>query len=287
MRAPKYYTAFRCLADACTHSCCVGWGIDVDEDTLSLYRSLGTPFGEEILRGIVQEGEGAHFALCPNGNCPNLDERGLCRIISTLGDGALCDICREHPRFYNEVAGGIEVGVGVACEAAARLVLSCDEYDEIIPIDEACEPSDVSFDARVPRAALYAQLREADMPYDERRDKIARAFGFVWDDERAACQLSSLEYMEEAHRARLLQVIGRGREGADEIACERLFAYLVYRHASAATSEAAFDAAVRMALFVEELFARLMATGMDAVRAAILLSEELEYSAENTVALMQ
>ena len=104
MRAPKYYTAFRCLADACTHSCCVRWEIDVDEDTLSFYRSLGTPFGEEILRGIVAEDEGAHFALCPNGKCPNLDERGLCRIISTLGDGALCDICREHPRFYNEVA---------------------------------------------------------------------------------------------------------------------------------------------------------------------------------------
>ena len=287
MRAPKYYTAFRCLADACAHSCCVGWEIDVDEDTLSFYHSLGTPFGEEILRGIVQEDEGAHFVLCPNGKCPNLDARGLCRIISALGDSALCDICREHPRFYNEVAGDIEVGVGVACEAAARLVLSCDEYDEIIPIDEACEPSDVSFDARVPRAALYAQLRERNLPYEERRDKICRAYGFVWEAEVAFGRLSSLEYMEQAHRARLLQVVGRGREGADEIACERLFAYLVYRHASTATSEETFDAAVRMALFVEEVFARLMATGMDAVSAAILLSEEIEYSEENTAALTQ
>ena len=287
MRAPRYYTAFRCLADACTHSCCVGWEIDVDEDTLSLYHSLGTPFGEEILRGIVEEGEGAHFALCPNGKCPNLDERGLCRIISTLGDGALCDICREHPRFYNEVAGELEVGVGVACEAAARLILDCAEYDEIVTIEEEGEAADVSFDARVPRAALYAQLRESTTEYDERRGSIARAFGFAWDEKRAACQLSSLEYMDEAHKATLLHLTKMGREGANEVACERFLAYLVYRHASAATSEAAFGAAVRMALFVEELFARLTANGMDDVRAAILLSEEIEYSEENVSSLMQ
>ena len=27
--------------------------------------------------------------------------RRLCRIILNLGEDALCDICREHPRFYN------------------------------------------------------------------------------------------------------------------------------------------------------------------------------------------
>ena len=27
--APKYYNEFKCIADKCTHSCCVGWEIDM------------------------------------------------------------------------------------------------------------------------------------------------------------------------------------------------------------------------------------------------------------------
>ena len=28
--APNYYPAFRCIADKCRHSCCIGWEIDID-----------------------------------------------------------------------------------------------------------------------------------------------------------------------------------------------------------------------------------------------------------------
>ena len=38
--APSYYKNFKCLADRCTHSCCIGWEIDVDADTLLRYEQL-------------------------------------------------------------------------------------------------------------------------------------------------------------------------------------------------------------------------------------------------------
>ncbi len=287
MRAPRYYSKFRCLADKCTHSCCVGWEIDVDEDTLSYYRTLPSPIKEEILWGVACGEDGAHFALCANGKCPNLDERGLCRIISALGQTALCDICREHPRFYNEVGGTLEVGVGAACEAAARLILSSADYAEIVALDgEEDETLVGDFDALFARAALYAVLGDHTKAYEARRALLADTCGFRYDGARAAKLLSALEYMDEAHRALLLRIAACARGEADVVLCERFLAYLIYRHASSATTAEAFDAAVRGALFVEELFARLLASGMDAVRAAILLSEELEYSEENTAALL-
>lgn len=259
----------------------------MDEDTLAFYRALGTSFGEEVLGGIVTGEDSAHFALLENGHCPNLDEHGLCRIISTLGEGALCDICREHPRFYNEVAGVLEVGVGVACEAAARLVLGACDYDNVVPIDDEIEAPFDGYDARVLRQSLYAVLKKDDVPYDVRRTEIEKTYGFSWDSEDVAKRLATLEYMDLAHRDLLLQVAKGSREGADGVACERFLAYLVYRHASAATSDATFGAALRMALLLEGVFARLLASGMDAVCAAILLSEEIEYSEDNVAALSQ
>lgn len=288
MRAPRYYQNFKCLADACTHSCCVGWEIDVDADTLAYYRALPEPLRKEILSGIAEGEDGAHFALCANGKCPHLDERGLCRIISKLGEGALCDICREHPRFYNEVAGRTEVGVGAACEAAARLILASDAYADIVTLDGDEEAACVcGFDARAARALAYGVLGDRNRAYDERREEISASCEFRYDAARAAALISLLEYMDGAHRDLLLRAAAGTREGADALSCERFLAYLIYRHASPAGDAAAFDAALRGALFIEELFARLLASGMDAVQAAILLSEELEYSEENMAQLLQ
>ncbi len=260
----------------------------MDADTLAYYRALPSPIKEEILCGITCGEEGAHFALCANGKCPNLDERGLCRIISALGEGALCDICREHPRFYNEVSGRLEVGLGAACEAAAALILSADTYAEIVPLDaEEGEVCVGGFDAVSARAALYALLGDRARDYDARRETLGVTYGFAWHAKAATERLLVLEFMDEAHRDLLLSAAGAKRGGAHDLASERFLAYLIYRHASAAESAEAFGAAVRMALFIEGLFARLVENGLDEVQAAILLSEELEYSEENTAALLQ
>ena len=36
---PDYYSAFRCIAGACKHSCCIGWEIDIDEESLEIGRA--------------------------------------------------------------------------------------------------------------------------------------------------------------------------------------------------------------------------------------------------------
>ena len=91
---PKYYKDFKCRADLCKNNCCIGWEIDIDDKTLKKYLSLGGALGAKIKENIAKTGGVSHF-LMKNGRCPFLNEHNLCEIITELGDGALCDICRE------------------------------------------------------------------------------------------------------------------------------------------------------------------------------------------------
>lgn len=37
---PIYYKDFKCIAGACPDSCCQGWEVDADSDSLKYYASL-------------------------------------------------------------------------------------------------------------------------------------------------------------------------------------------------------------------------------------------------------
>ena len=99
---PSYYKDFTCIAENCRHSCCIGWEIDIDEDSLAKYQALKGGYGSVIQESISSDPDGEpHFRLGKDERCPHLNEQGLCRIILNLGEDHLCGICREHPRFYN------------------------------------------------------------------------------------------------------------------------------------------------------------------------------------------
>lgn len=128
---PDFYFDFSCTASRCRHSCCRGWEIDIDEDTLALYDALTGDIGDTVRRSIERTPT-PHFALTENEDCPFLQPDGLCRLILTLGEESLCDICAEHPRFYNEYPDRIEAGLGLCCEEAVRLLLERDTPLELI-----------------------------------------------------------------------------------------------------------------------------------------------------------
>lgn len=285
MFAPRYYKDFVCTADRCTHSCCVGWEIDIDEDTLALYKSLEDPLGAEILKTVKETDGGAHFCLDEKGRCQNLDARGLCRIIRALGEGALCDICHAHPRFYHDTDRE-EVGLGCACEAAAALILSSDAYGEFIVVDGDNTPVSLAtdFNARAAREALYQTLGNRSLPLHARIAALTARHGTP-----APLPLHALEYLDGAHRTLFLHAAEKSAEisAAEEKLCERFLAYLIYRHASPATSPADFSRAVRLALSLLSLFAALITDTLSPVAAAVALSEEIEYSEENTALLLK
>ena len=148
---PDYYLKFKCIADKCTDSCCIGWEIDIDDRTMAKYAALGGDFGEKI-REITQHGV---FPLGENGRCAFLDDNGLCRIISAVGEGYLCDICREHPRYYGIGADGLDGGLGLACPEAARIILGQVGLPDFVTVEGS-----PSYTATDPYAAKAHELRD-------------------------------------------------------------------------------------------------------------------------------
>ena len=123
---PEYYDAFSCLMGQCRHTCCAGWEIDIDDESLERFRAMPGEIGERLRAGIVEDEEGAHFRLTDEGRCPMLNAGGLCELLLACdGDmDVLCDNCFNHPAFDNSMGGGrIECGLGLCCEAACRLIL--------------------------------------------------------------------------------------------------------------------------------------------------------------------
>ncbi len=122
---PDYYNKFKCIADRCTDSCCIGWEIDIDSDSMERYKRCGGELGQRLSENIsVSEDGTCSFILGENERCPFLNGQNLCDIYAEMGEDALCNICSDHPRFRSFLSDRTEVGLGLCCEAAAGLILS-------------------------------------------------------------------------------------------------------------------------------------------------------------------
>ena len=215
--APDYYTEFKCIADRCKHSCCIGWVIDVDDDTLEYYHTIEGELGERLKKGIDESGETAHFILGEGERCPFLNQTGLCDLITELGEESLCQICTDHPRFRTYTADSLHLGLGLCCEAACRLVLTSPvafidlKTGEAVAVDTrlpACT------DTRTPAewASFYRGLERLDPAWDAYLDRLAacEAWSAAPADECLSAYFA-FRYPEHrrfgAHAVRLLQTL--------------------------------------------------------------------------------
>ena len=295
--APAYYPRFACIADRCRHSCCIGWEIDVDEDTLQRYDALEGGYGEKISASIEGREDCPHFCLGEGERCPHLNECGLCRIILSLGEDYLCDICREHPRFYHETVHGREVGLGMACEEACRLILESEIEPQLILLGEdGEEEADTSrFDTLPARAQLYALLREPLLPYATRLELMAATYELSpadYPDAHWRALFSNLEYMNKANRVRYATCFSTAPDTPAwaEPYLARALSYFIFRHCTPAEDAQQFAASLGLCLILERLLASLSRDLPSGDLAALqeharTLSEELEYSEDNTDAI--
>ena len=287
--APAYYKHFKCIAERCEHSCCIGWEIDIDSDTFEKYQNLTADYASAIRETISTDGT-PHFRLGACDRCPHLDEQGLCKIITNIGEDYLCDICREHPRFYNYTTVA-EVGLGLSCPEAARVVLSSPDFDAIEEIGElSIEADGIDFDGRTDRETIYAILQSED--YAVALEAIYRTYAIeVGEDADWLERLSSLEYLYAEHRDLFLNYASKRRPAEADESLKRFLAYLVYRHCTEAFDADDFRDRLAFCLFGERLLATLIsvksaATLEEIATLASIISEEIEYSDENTSALM-
>lgn len=284
--APVYYQEFACIANRCRHSCCIGWEIDVDPDTHAFYQTLQGDYAKEI-RDSIDADDQPHFVLTAHDRCPHLDEHGLCRIIKAYTKDALCEICREHPRFYHDTPHGKEVGLGLCCEEACRIVLGSDHFADMIELEDLeGEPDCQAFDATPLRAQVFALLANASMPYSQKLHEICNMFDVtpaVLSDSEWKSILGGLEYLDVAHLALFsCYDASLASPAYAEAILTRALAYFVYRHCSPSDDQIDFCENLGLALFLERLLCSMICAGHDPYDAARILSEELEYSEDNT-----
>lgn len=190
LRYPDYYSRFRCTASACRHNCCLaGWEIDIDDGTLAYYEQVKGSFGTRLREQIAQQpGQSAYFILDKNGCCPFLNTQNLCDIYTQLGEEHLCQICTEHPRYYDWFSEGTEAGVGLCCEAAAALILGRNNKMnlEMCP-DDTFQPEEYSEQERRIERELFAMrdelfdIIEQSDTVDQYMDDLHRAAGDMQD----------------------------------------------------------------------------------------------------------
>jgi len=268
----------------------------VDSSTEQKYISLTCAYGERIRQSIDSNPE-PHFRLDENERCPHLNRTGLCNIITEVGEDYLCDICREHPRFYNYTAHAKEVGIGMACEEACRIILGSDRYDTFIEIEEINDENDVFFceyDATAYRNEIFSTLSNASISYTDKLKSIEKSFAVSTagvSDAQSRELLSSLEYLSDSHKE-LFSCYTSSAAVPKEIEkeLERALAYFVFRHCSDAENEDELRASLGFCLFCERLLASAAAASnardsSGIAELARIVSEEIEYSEDNTAAI--
>ena len=292
---PDYYPLFRCIAGACKHSCCIGWEIDIDEDTLETYKTIDGEIGERLQASIDFDCDCPHFITGADGRCPFLNKDNLCDLILGLGEEALCGICDMHPRFRNDFSDRTELGLGLCCEEAARLILTRDAPMQLITleddgIEEECDESDLYLYSV--RDNAFAIMQDREFSYTERTEHLAMAFGI------------DLPAPQPAHWADVYLELERLDENWTDLldslrsdfspnsfpqwdnVWEQLAMYFLYRHLPAALWDGDVESKISFALLSVQLIqwlcsAKENVSFNDLLELVRMYSSEIEYSDEN------
>ena len=293
--APSYYKDFSCIADKCKHSCCIGWEIDIDERTDELYKTVGGELGKRLENNIDRSGEVPHFKLACGERCPFLNENGLCDIISELGEGALCQICDDHPRYRNFYADRTEIGLGLCCEAAAELILNNKEKTELVVLQNDGDEDDPDADEEIffsMREKIFSIVQDRTLGINERIEKLLSEFDLAMPEKTLsewADDFLTLEMLDGEWGIMLNKIKSKNTmpQFTDELAAEQILYYFIYRHLADGLYDGRFSERVRFAILaLTMIFAVADTCDLSLTEASRFYSSEIEYSEENVEAVL-
>lgn len=144
---PTYYYDFQCINKNCPDTCCGGWNISIDSESLKRYRRIlrnfhksthNTPSHSTLSHNFSSPHPSKAF-LChfrkaidfhhsairlSDRFCPLLTNENLCGMYLHLGKDSLCKTCRTYPRHQEELGSLREISLSLSCPEAARIILS-------------------------------------------------------------------------------------------------------------------------------------------------------------------
>jgi len=292
--APDYYPEFRCIADKCRHSCCIGWEIDIDPETRERYRQLSGDFGHR-LNAAIEDGEPAVFRLGADERCPMLNPNGLCDLITELGEGALCQICADHPRFRSFFSGHTEIGLGLCCEEAARLILTRQAPMALIELEDdgaPIIPDEEEESLLAIRDTLISVMQDRSLSLRERLDEVLTLGGLPIPDIDWVPVYRALERLDPAWD-KALDSLGHPAAPPPwmDLIFENFTVYMLYRHLPGAMDDEDIPGRTALCVLSSRMLMALCAakpdcTTADCIDLARMYSAEIEYSQENIEELL-
>lgn len=173
-RKPHYYDKFSCTAEQCPDTCCAGWQIVIDENSLEKYSNVSGDFGIRLLNSINwREGIFEQYEK----RCSFLNAENLCDIYKELGADALCDTCRLYSRHIEEFENLREFSLSLSCPVAAKMILQCQEPVRFLEEEdekEECEEDFEDFDFLLfdclleVREKLFSIVQNRTIPIEKR-----------------------------------------------------------------------------------------------------------------------
>ncbi len=321
---PDFYDSFKCIAEKCTDNCCIGWEIDVDETASQKYNKINTSFGEKIRSQIIKSEDGSNcFKLSQSERCPFLNKNNLCDIIINCGEDYLCDICKEHPRFYEWFIGVTECGLGLCCEEVCRILLKNDEpfylveesngEEIVLETKEDIAESDFYIFLSAFREKLFEILFDNKMNFEEKLVKIlSKTENFCSEKIKIRSYKNSLELYKKTEpiNDKWTQYINDLSEKFEtvlnvekefqkktngDMLYSKILAYIIYRH----FTRAVFDKSIKERICFAVESARFIClcdmktysekgelTLKDRIENLKNWSKQIEYSEENTELLI-
>lgn len=143
---PEYFGEFECTASACPDTCCAGWAIMIDSDSMKKYRKVKGALGNRLKNSI--DLKSGSFQRYKN-RCVFLNEKNLCDLYLEAGADYLCRTCRNYPRHIEEFEGLREITLSMSCPVVAKLLLSNTEKVRFLFFEEEEikeDKADPSFD---------------------------------------------------------------------------------------------------------------------------------------------
>lgn len=177
---PSFYKDFKCIAGACPDSCCQGWEVDADEESLEFYKTLDSSL--EIKQRIDKvldkdEFDNTIFTLAPKKRCPFLNNENLCDMHIAIGGEHTPYTCRTFPRFIYDFGGTREIGVSFSCPVASDMMYNLDKFEFEEEINSEL-PSLNDIDAElyyklfIARKEAYSILQSRDLHIKDRLSKL-------------------------------------------------------------------------------------------------------------------
>ena len=254
----------------------------MDAHSCERYEQLPGELGERLRAAILYTDEGASFRLTEDERCPFLRADGLCELICRLGEESLCEICRLHPRFYEELGDWRLCGLGLSCEAACALLL-----DGSGPLRFAEEESGESLTLPQLLRRLGIELPEAALRFVP---APSAAYYEALLERFAATEPIDTDWTEQLAELRrcLAQATASAAAYAKDYPAERydrIFAYILYRQLERVEEYGAESLAEYARLCTEFVFLCDAWSG-DTAEALRRFSEQIEYSTENVDLLL-